>query len=80
MILFIIEMLEHLMKTISGRYINKYLLNTSKLLKKIMAECPLDIVINYIEQKKKLISHNIAKYKVSSDYNDPLFRKNYVFS
>lgn len=36
-------MLEHFMKTIDGRYINKYLATTSELLKKKVSECPLKV-------------------------------------
>jgi hypothetical protein len=38
------EMLEYLMKTIDGRYINKYLAKASKLIRDAVAEAPLKTV------------------------------------
>ena len=53
-LIFIMEMLEYLMKTIDGRSINKYLEKVSKHIKGIISDAPLKTVERYIEHEKNL--------------------------
>ena len=76
-LIFIMEMIEYLMKTIDGRSINKYLERVGKLIKTVISEAPLKIVEKYIEYEKKQQNENMAKHEFSSE--DTLFRKNYIF-
>jgi phage terminase Nu1 subunit (DNA packaging protein) len=49
------------MKTINGRYINRYLAKVGKHIRRIVSEIPLKIVDKYMEQEKREIQENVAK-------------------
>jgi hypothetical protein len=68
---------EYLQKTIDGRYINKYLALTSKLLKTTVANTPLKVVESFNEESKKQINQNMKENSFGGD--DVPFKKNYVF-
>lgn len=70
-------MIEHLMKSIHGRYINKYLARVGKQIRRVVSEIPLKLIEKYIEEQKKLISDNMNKYKFNSE--ETIYRKNYTF-
>lgn len=48
----IIEMLEYLLKTIDGRYINKYISKVSKRMRSFIVSAPFKVANKYTEQSK----------------------------
>jgi hypothetical protein len=71
------EMLEYLLKTIDGRYINKYMTRVSKRLRTCMSSAPYRVINLYTETSKQLTNNNIESNKISSD--DIPFKKSYLF-
>lgn len=70
-------MLEYLLKTIDGRYINKYMTKVSKRMKLFMSTAPFRVINFYTENSKKDTNRNIEENKISSD--DIPFKKSYLF-
>lgn len=70
-------MLEYLLKTIDGRYINKYMTKVSKILRGFMSNVPFRIINLYNETSKRETNRNIDENKISSD--DIPFKKSYLF-
>lgn len=52
-------MLEYLLKTIDGRYINKYMTKVSKILRGFMSNVPFRIINIYNETSKRETNRNI---------------------
>lgn len=65
------------MKTIDGRYINKYLAKVSRILKAIVANTPFEGVERYMEISKNETTKNINELQMRGD--DIPFKKSYVF-
>ncbi len=76
-ILEIIEYLEYLLKTIDGRYINKYMSKVSKRMRTFVNNIPLDFANKYSELSKAKTVKNIADNNLPSD--DIPFKKTYRF-
>ena len=70
-------MIEHLLKTMDGRYINKYMDKVKDNLKEIICEIPFKIAETYFEKLKNDIYSNISEKNLSSD--EVIFSKNYIF-
>lgn len=66
-ILEIIEYLEYLLKTIDGRYINKYMSKVSKRMRTFVNNIPLDFANKYMEISKAKTQKNIADNNLSGD-------------
>lgn len=65
------------MKTIDGRYINKYMAKVAKFIREAVAEAPLEIVKSYTEIQKNKMVENMKQYSFNAD--EVMYRKNYVF-
>lgn len=52
-------MLEYLLKTIDGRYINKYMTRVSKRMKLFMSTAPFRVINFFTENSKKETNKNI---------------------
>jgi hypothetical protein len=63
----IIEYLEYLLKTVDGRYINKYMSRVSKRLKTFVCNIPMKEAQTYSDRSKFRISENIRENSLSSD-------------
>lgn len=50
----VIEMLEYLLKTIDGRYINKYMTRVSRRLKSFLGNSPFKVINQYMEYSKDI--------------------------
>lgn len=54
------EMIEYLMKTINGRYINKYLAKVVKYIRNAVAQAPLRVVELYNYNQKQQKTHQFS--------------------
>lgn len=65
------------MKTIDGRYINKYIARVSKKLRDFVANIPFKIAEKYMDASKQATIENINKYSITSD--EIPSKKAYIF-
>jgi hypothetical protein len=70
-------MLEYLLKTIDGRYINKYMTRVSKRLRSFLGNSPFRVINLFMDSSKRDTLRNIEENKISSD--DIPFKKSYNF-
>ena len=74
----IIEYLEYLLKTIDGRYINKYMSKVSKRMRTFVNNIPLGFANKYMETSKAKTAKNVADNNLSGD--EIPFKKTYKFN